>query len=72
MNGRLNPVDMGRIGGSQGTAAQALARRRNMLKALAKIHPHSPIIHQQLQKIQMEEAEAKRRGSLAGMDLFRG
>jgi hypothetical protein len=53
--------DMGRKGGLAATAAQALARRKNILKALAKVHPNSTLVQQQLERIQMEEAELKRR-----------
>jgi hypothetical protein len=59
MSTPLNPSEMGRRGGSKGTAAQALARRRNILRALAKLHPNSPRIAQELQRVQMEEAKAR-------------
>jgi hypothetical protein len=57
----LNPKEMGQRGGRRNTEAQALARRRNILKALAKQHPRSTHIQQALEKAQMEEAALKRK-----------
>jgi hypothetical protein len=65
-----NVKEAGRKGGSKGTEKQAIARRRNILKALAKQHPHSPVIQQALQRLEIEAAK-KPGESLAGMDLFR-
>lgn len=47
---------MGRKGGLQGTAKQQLARRRNILVALAKKHPRSVRIRQELERLQPKES----------------
>ena len=57
----MDTAEAGRRGGQQRSEAQRLARKRNMLVALAKRHPQSVNIQQQLERIQTEEANARRR-----------
>lgn len=47
---------MGRKGGERGSEKQAAARRKNILVALAKRHPHSTRIQQELRVARMREA----------------
>lgn len=47
-------VSLGRKGGRKKTEAQQLARRRNILQALAKRHPNSPRIRQELERLSQE------------------
>lgn len=54
-----NAVELGRRGGQALTERQQLARRRNILKALAKQHPHSVKIQQELQRLNEEQSAHK-------------
>lgn len=45
-------VSLGRKGGLKSTEKQQLARRRNILKALAKQHPRSVRIRQELARLE--------------------
>ena len=57
-------VELGRKGGQAHSREQELARRRNILKALAKRHPQSVKIREQLVELWQAERgnEEKRRG----------
>ena len=56
MDQRKDPkaVELGRKGGQAHSRDQELARRRNILKALAKRHPQSVKIQQELQRLYEE------------------
>lgn len=47
----MDQASLGRKGGLKRTEEQQLARKRNILKALAKRHPRSVRIQQELQRL---------------------